>query len=117
MAEGLLRLIFSDSYEAYSAGTEPSIVNPYAIKAMSDIGIDISNNRSKSINEFKNEKFDFVITVCNHAKDTCPFFPDGKQYIHKNFEDPTSFKGNDKATQMVFNKIRDEIKDWIKKIF
>ena len=116
MAEGLLRSIFGDRYEAYSAGTIPSKVNPHAINAMSDIGIDISNHRSKSINEFKDKKFDYVVTVCDHAKETCPFFSGGKK-IHKSFEDPTTYERKDDEIQIIFNKIRDEIKDWIEKTF
>ena len=73
MAEGLLNHLYESGYEAYSAGTRPSIVNPFAIKAMAEIGIDISGRRSKGIDEFKDMNFDCVVTVCDHAKETCPF--------------------------------------------
>jgi arsenate reductase len=117
MAEGLLRSIFGDRFEVHSAGTIPTKVNPHAINAMLDIGIDISDHRSKSISEFKDKKFDFVITVCDHAKETCPYFPGGGQYIHKNFKDPASYKGSEEEIRIFFTKIRDEIKDWIMKTF
>jgi arsenate reductase len=94
MAEGLLNHLYESKYEAYSAGTKPSTVNPYAINAMVEIGIDISKNRSKSIDEFQGMKFDYVITVCDNAKETCPFFPGGEEYLHKSFDDPSDFNGN-----------------------
>jgi arsenate reductase len=115
MAEGLLNSLHGDKYQAYSAGTEPSVVNPYAIQVMSDIGIDISKHRSKSINEFMEQKFDYVITVCDHANETCPFFPGGIKRLHQSFEDPASFRGDDADTLSEFRRIRDEIKDWIEK--
>ncbi len=94
MAEGLLNALYGNKYKAYSAGTKPSTVNPYAINAMAEIGIDISKNRSKSIDEFQGMKFDYVITVCDNAKETCPFFPGGEEYLHKSFDDPSDFNGN-----------------------
>ena len=113
MAEGLLNSLCGNKYQAFSAGTEPSVVNPYAIQVMSEIGIDISKHRSKSINEFLEQKFEYVITVCDHANETCPFFPGGLKRLHQSFEDPASFKGNDADTLSEFRRIRDEIKDWI----
>ena len=74
MAEGILRTLYGDRYEAYSAGTQPTKVNPYAIKVMSEIGIDISNHRSKSAEEFRGKEFDYVVTVCDNVKEACPFF-------------------------------------------
>ena len=117
MAEGLLNSLYGTKYQAYSAGTEPSIVNPYAIQVMSEIDIDISKNRSKSINEFMDQKFDYVITVCDHANETCPFFPGGMKRLHRSFEDPASFKGSEADTLSVFRQIRDEIKEWIAQEF
>jgi arsenate reductase len=117
MAEGLLNSLYGTKYQAYSAGTEPSVLNPYAIQAMSEIGIDISKNRSKSINELMEQKFDYVITVCDHANETCPFFPGGMKRLHRSFEDPASFKGNEADTLSVFRRIRDEIKEWIAEEF
>jgi len=117
MAEGLLNSLYGTKYQAYSAGTEPSAVNPFAIQVMSEIGIDTSKNRSKSINEFIEQKFDYVITVCDHANETCPFFPGGMKRLHRSFEDPASFEGADADRLSVFRRIRDEIKEWIAEEF
>lgn len=117
IAEGLLRALYGDRYEVYSAGTQPSKVNPYVIKVMSEIGIDISKHRSKSVEEFYRMKFDYVVTVCDHAKETCPFFPQGKKYIHKGFEDPSEFEGKESDIMTGFRRIRDEIRVWREKLF
>lgn len=117
MAEGLLLALYGDRFEAYSAGTQPSEVNPYAIKAMSEIGIDISHYRSKSVREFRDMKFDYVVTVCDNAKETCPFFPGGKKYLHRGFIDPAGFEGTEEERLRVFRRVRDEIKEWIEKTF
>ena len=112
MAEGLLNTLFKSKYQAFSAGIVPKQVNPYAIEVMKELGIDISDNRSKSIEEFRDITFDFVVTVCDNAKETCPFFP-GKKILHKGFEDPANFYGEIKETLSVFRKVRDKIKQWI----
>ena len=117
MAEGLLNSLDGNKYTAYSAGIEPTIINPYAIQVMSEIGIDISKHQAKSINEFMEQKFDFVITVCDHANETCPFFPGGLKRLHQSFEDPASFKGEEDEILSAFRRIRDEIKDWIAEEF
>ena len=117
MAEGLLRALYGDQYDVYSAGTQPTKVNPYAVKVMSEIGIDISNHRSKNVREFFGMKFDYVVTVCDHARETCPFFPGGKKYLHKGFLDPSNFKGTDEEKLRMFRRVRDEIRDWIIKTF
>lgn len=117
MAEGILRTLYGDRYEAYSAGTQPTKVNPYAIKVMSEIGIDISNHRSKSAEEFRGKEFDYVVTVCDNAKEACPFFPGGKTYLHKGFKDPSEFKGNENEIIAEFQRVRDEIKRWIEETF
>ncbi|MCX7795356.1 MAG: arsenate reductase ArsC [bacterium] len=116
MAEGLLRYLYGDIYEAYSAGLEVTEVNPYAIKVMKELDIDISNHRSKSIEEFRGIMFDYVVTVCDSAREKCPFFP-GKKVIHKSFEDPAEFVGREDEKLEIFRKVRDEIKDWIIKTF
>jgi len=116
MAEGLLRSMYGDKYEVASAGTIASQVNPYAIEVMKEIGIDISNHRSKSIEEFRGKTFDYVITVCDRANETCPFFP-GKVHIHRNFEDPALATGSDEEKLKVFRKVRDEIRSWIEDVF
>jgi arsenate reductase len=116
MAEGLLNTLYGDDYLAYSAGMEPSKVNPYVVKVMAEIGIDISKNRSKSINEFQGKNFDYVITVCDHAKETCPFYP-GKKILHASFTDPSQFKGSDKEILEKVRQVRDEIKNWLVNFF
>lgn len=116
MAEGFLNTIYKNNYKASSAGTQPSSLNPYAVEVMKEIGINISHYRSKSIEEFRNKKFDFVITVCDDAKETCPFFP-GKKIFHKSFRDPTKYEGNIDEIVANFRKTRDEIKNWIIKTF
>ena len=98
MAEGLMNAHYGDRYEAYSAGTEPSNVNPYAVAVMAEIAIDISSHRPKSIGEFQSIQFDYVVTVCDSAKETCPFFPGGKEQIHKGFEDPSQFDGPERLS-------------------
>ncbi len=92
MAEGLLNYFGKGKYIAKSAGTEPTRVHPYAINVMDEIGIDIRHHRSKSIEEFRGERFDYVVTVCDHAKQTCPFFPGAKEYIHRSFTDPAALQ-------------------------
>ncbi len=113
MAEGLMNYYFGDRYIAKSAGVEVSRVNPFAILAMKELGIDISHHYSKHANEFLGEEFDFIITVCDHAKEHCPYFPGGKAYIHRSFEDPSSIEGEDEDKLKAFRRIRDEIKDWL----
>jgi|SRR5690554_1973290 len=117
MAEGLLNHFYKEGYEAYSAGTHPSSVNPYVFTAMNEIGIDLSNHYSKSIDEFKDEKFDLVVTVCDNARETCPYFLGGQQYIHKSFPDPSSLEGDEETIIQGVKKIRDEIKSWLDKAF
>lgn len=113
MAEGYLKHEYGEYYEVYSAGTEPTTVNPCAIKVMEEIGIDISNHHSKGLEEFEGMEFDQVITVCGGASQACPFFPGGKKYTHKGFKDPAAVEGNEKIK--AFRKIRDEIITWINK--
>ena len=117
MAEALLNHLKGDKYEAYSAGIKPSNLNPYAIKVMKELGIDISGYRSKSINEFYGVEFDYIVTVCNQAKEECPIFLGGKKHIHKSFDDPSQFKGNEEEILSKFRIIRDQIKDWIEEVF
>lgn len=117
MAEGLLKALYGDRYEVYSAGTYPTVVNPYAIKVMSEIGIDISEYKSKSIEDFIGMNIDYVVTVCDRAKETCPYFPGAKKYLHQSFEDPASYEGDEEEKLNKFRKVRDEIKEWIIKTF
>ncbi len=113
MAEGLANHYFGEWVEAYSAGTEATFVKPHAIKVMEEIGIDMSTHFSKTVYHFENETFDYIITVCDHAKETCPFFPGGKNYLHQSFPDPSDINGDDEAKTEAFRKSRDEIKKWL----
>jgi arsenate reductase len=116
IAEGFLKAFLKDEYESFSAGIQPTSVNPYAIEVMKEIGIDISDQYSKSVDEFQDKKFDYVVTVCDTAKEKCPFYH-GKQMIHKNFEDPSEIDGNIEDVIYEFRKLRDEIKRFIKETF
>jgi arsenate reductase len=113
MAEGLLRYFGNGKFEVYSAGTNPSFVHPLAIEAMSEIGIDISWHRSKSVMEFIGQSFDYVITVCDKAKESCPTFPGDVKRIHWSFEDPAEAIGTKEERMRVFRKVRDRIKEHI----
>lgn len=109
MAEGLLRSAGGDRFEVYSAGTHPSVVNPLAVEAMRERGIDISNHRSKSVDEFAGEQFDYVITVCDNANENCPVFPGQTRRIHWSFDDPAAASGSSEERLAVFRRVRDEI--------
>ena len=110
VAEGLFRHDAGDRYEVESAGVKPSFVRPQAIEAMKEIGIDISSHRSKSLNEFLEQSFDYVITVCDNAKEQCPIFPRRAERIHWSFDDPAAATGNEEAQLAVFRRVRDEIR-------
>ncbi len=107
MAEGLLRHTAGDRFEVFSAGTRPTGLNPNAVKAMAEIGIDILNGRSKSVDEFQDKEFDYVFTVCDNAKESCPIFPGGGKKLHHSFEDPAAAPVNRQLE--VVRKVRDEI--------
>jgi len=111
MAEGLVSHDLAGKIQAFSAGTEPSQVNPLAVAALEEIGIDISRYKSKSLDEFKDEKFDFVITLCDHAAETCPVFFGGTKRIHMGFEDPSAAVGSEEEKLSFFRRIRDEIRE------
>jgi arsenate reductase len=111
MAEGFLRHMAGDRFEVFSAGVKPTQVNPFAMKVMAEASIDISRHRSKSVAEFLGQKFDYVITVCDNAKQTCPVFPGKHEKIHRSLEDPAAYMGLDEEKMAVFRKIRDQIKN------
>ncbi|MGD9076835.1 MAG: arsenate reductase ArsC [Desulfobacteraceae bacterium] len=117
MAEGLVNALYAENYKAHSAGTEPSQVNPLAIRVMAEIGIDISDHHSKGVEQFLNQEFDYVVTVCDHANETCPFFPGGKERIHNGFQDPAAQDGTKDERLAVFRRVRDEIRHWIEETF
>ena len=109
MAEGLLRHEGGDRFEVYSAGTKPSRVRDEAIAVMAEIGIDISGQRSKSVDEFMGQDLDFVITVCNHAQQICPVFPGTVKRLHWPFDDPAAVQGSDEVRLAAFREVRDQI--------
>jgi arsenate reductase (thioredoxin) len=110
MAEGILRHLVGDDFEVASAGVAPSHVRPEAIKVMGELGIDISGHRSKSVDDFLGQEFDYVITVCDNANQQCPVFPGKTERIHWSFEDPAAVQGDEPARLAVFRRVRDEIK-------
>lgn len=116
MAEAILNSLRKDKYEASSAGVSPTKVNPHVVKVMAEIGIDISKNRSKSIEEFRQKRFNYVVTVCDSAKETCPFFP-GEKIIHKAFQDPNALRGSEEEILKGTRQVRNEIAEWIKNTF
>ena len=111
MAEGLLRHYKGGIYKAFSAGTDPSNVHPLSVEAMREIDIDISDQVSKSLKEFKGQTFDIVVTLCDNAQANCPFFPGAKEMMHRGFSDPSAFGIEN------FRKSRDEIRKWIMETF
>lgn len=117
MAEGLLREIGGNLLEVESAGVIASFVRPQAIEAMKEIGIDISGHRSKSVEEFTGQNFDYVITVCDNAKESCPVFPGEVKRIHWSFDDPAEAAGSKAEKLAVFERVRDEINEKLKRFF
>jgi arsenate reductase len=113
MAEGLLRHRAGDRCEVFSAGIRPSQVRPEAIAVMRELGIDISSHRSKSVDEFAGQPFDYVITVCDNAKESCPVFPGKSRRIHWSFGDPAAVQGSENERIDAFRRIRDEIRERI----
>jgi arsenate reductase len=111
MAEGLLRHMAGEDFEMFSAGTKPVGLNPNAVAAMKEAGIDVSNHRSKSVDEFAGQQFDYVITVCDNAKESCPIFPGAGARIHQSFEDPAAAPKDQQPA--AFRKVRDQISNWL----
>ena len=116
MAEGLLSY-FSANTKVYSAGTKPEKVNPFAIKAMAEIGIDISKNTSNHVDEYTDIDFDYVFTVCDNAKEICPIYPKAKQMIHHSFIDPAAAKGSASEQLAVYVNVRNQLSDYFKDFF
>jgi|SRR5450759_301948 arsenate reductase len=109
MAEGILRHFAGDRFEVFSAGTRPVGLNPNAVTAMAEIGISIAGSRSKSVDEFAGQRFDYVFTVCDNAKESCPIFPGGGRRLHQSFDDPAAAPADQQLG--VFRKVRDQIAD------
>jgi len=113
MAEGWIRYYSGDAANVWSAGIESHGLNTHAVKSMMDAVIDISKQRSKTIEELPEKEFDFIITLCNDAKEKCPVFPGGGEYFHKSFADPYLASGTEEEIMEVFNSIRDEVEDFV----
>ncbi len=109
MAEGLLRSMAGDRFAVFSAGTTPSFVRPEAIVAMRELGVDLSSHRSKSVDEYRDASFDYVITVCDNANESCPLFAGKAERIHWSFEDPAAVDGGEETRLGSFRTIRDQI--------
>ena len=114
MGEGLLRADHGDKFEVESAGTRATHVRPEAIAVMKEIGIDISGHRSKVVDEFANQSFDYVLTVCDNANEICPIFPGHGNRIHHSFEDPAAVQGSDEERLASFRKVRDQIREYLR---
>jgi arsenate reductase len=115
MAEGLLRHDAGETFEVESAGTQPGTVRPEAIDAMQEIGIDIGGHRSKHVDEFQGQRFDYVITVCDNARETCPVFMGAVKRLHHSFDDPPPPSvGTDEERMAIFRKVRDELRAYMK---
>jgi arsenate reductase (thioredoxin) len=116
MAEGLLRSLAGDEFEVLSAGTEATFVRPLAIKAMQEIGVDISRQESKTLERYLTDRFDYVITVCDSANEACPFFAGAKQRLHWSFPDPSKAKGTEEEQLQVYREVRNAIRSKIEKV-
>ena len=114
MAEGLLRAWASDRFDSFSAGVEATEVRPLAIRAMAEIGIDITGQSSKRLDDYLGQPFDYAITVCDEAREACPFFPGAARQLHWSFDDPSGATGDEDARLAVFRRVRDEIGDRIR---
>jgi arsenate reductase len=111
MAEGLLRNLADERFESYSAGTEATHVRQLAVRAMEEVGVDISGQESKTLERYLREPFDYVITVCDDANEACPFFPGASTRLHWSFEDPSKAEGSEEERLEVFRRVRDRIGD------
>ncbi len=117
MAEGFCRKLHGDVFRCFSAGIETHGLNPRAVRVMAEAGIDISGHRSKTVDELEGASFDYVITVCGHANETCPWFPGETAVIHRGFDDPPRLTREMKSEEdilAVYRRVRDEIGNWVK---
>ena len=114
MAEGLLRHDAANCFDVESAGTKASFVRPEAIAVMRELGIDISGHRSKNVDEFAGQPFDYVITVCGNARETCPVFFGKAEKLHHDFDDPSVFNGADEERLALFRRVRDELRAYLR---
>jgi len=117
MAEAILNKLYGDRYTAFSAGTDPTQIDPLVVLVMREIGVDVSDCRSKGLNLFNNSNMDYAITLCDQAKESCPYYPGGIEHLHKGFSDPSELKGKTEDVINGYRRIRDEIQNWIEKEF
>jgi arsenate reductase len=117
MAEGLLRDRYGDRYDVYSAGTERTHVRPLAVDVMDEHGVDLSGHTSKTIDDLGERTFDMVVTVCDAAREACPYLPAETENLHRSFEDPSAAEGTEEERRAVFRRIRDELANWIDDTF
>jgi len=117
MAEGLLRAMAGDRYDVMSVGTEPRGVHPLAVEAMREIGIDLSGHRSEHVDRYLDPPADIVVTVCDSAKEACPYVPARERLIHHSFEDPSAATGTEAERLAAFRRVRDAIRDWLEATF
>ncbi len=115
MAEGLLRYLARDRFDAYSAGADATHVRPLAARAMGEIGVDVSGQESKTLERYLGEPFEYAVTVCDAANEACPVFPGAKNRLHWSFEDPAQARGTEEDRLEVFRKVRDEIRERIER--
>jgi arsenate reductase (thioredoxin) len=113
MAEGLLRHDAGEKFEVESAGTKASFVRPEAIAVMRELGIDISGHRSKNVDEFEGQQFDYVITVCDNAKENCPVFFGAAKRLHHSFDDPAALSGSEEERRALFRRVRGELRKYL----
>jgi arsenate reductase (thioredoxin) len=114
MAEGLLRHDAGDRFTVESAGTKPSAVRPEAITVMKEVGIDITSHRSKHVDEFAKQDFDYVLTVCDNARESCPILPGHVNWMHRNFEDSAAAQGSEEERLAAFRHVRDQLREYLR---
>lgn len=117
MAEGLLKQICGDRFDIHSAGTQPIGVSPEAVEVLRETGIDISNNKSKSVDSFADREFDYILTVCDNARENCPYFPAKTRMVHHAFEDPWFAEGGHDERLGAFRRVRDKIEAYLRDDF
>jgi len=117
MAEGIANSLFKDKLAAKSAGTKPTALDPYAVKVMAEIGIDISWHKVKSLKDLKGEQFDFLVTLCKDDEDLCPFYPGAKETLHRTINDPPGIHGTEGEKMAAYRLMRDEILGFIRQQF
>jgi arsenate reductase len=117
MAEGLLRAMAGDRYEVYSAGTEPRGVHPLAVRVMQELGIDLSGLRSEHVDTYRDVPMDYVVTVCDSAREHCPYVPARRRNLHQSFPDPSAVEGDEATRLEAFRRVRDQIRAWLEETF